>query len=171
MQSGAHVLAPRVSYRLLDTPIRRKRESRSGIHGARSIALRRLLANRGFPELSGIFTETIHKEPIRDFVLSSNRSLCHLQWCANRSPGGAGAWSGYVKLGPYRGCRVTIWTSKLDMSTIPDEVLFAEFGRRRVSKRAEGVGGRPKTLHRCPHCKGEFGARELRAHKPRCPKR
>lgn len=31
--------------------------------------------------------------------------------------------------------------------------------------------GRPKTKKPCPYCGNEFGARELREHKPRCPAR
>ena len=66
---------------------------------------------------------------------------------------------------------MTVYTPKLDMSTIPDDVLYAEVGRRRVAKRPEGVGGRPKVNYPCPHCGLEFGARELRKHRPRCPRR
>jgi hypothetical protein len=66
---------------------------------------------------------------------------------------------------------MTVYMPRLDMSSIPDDVLYAEVGRRRVAKRPEGVGGRPKILHECPDCHREFGAREIRAHRPQCPKR
>ena len=66
---------------------------------------------------------------------------------------------------------MTSYTPTLDMSTIPDEVLYAEVGRRRVAKRPEGVGGRPKVLKECPHCGKDFGARDLRKHVARCPRR
>ena len=66
---------------------------------------------------------------------------------------------------------MTSYNPKLDMSSIPDDILYAEVGRRRVAKRPEGVGGRPKVLHECPHCAREFGARDLRKHMPRCPRR
>ena len=32
-------------------------------------------------------------------------------------------------------------------------------------------GGRPKTLKACVYCGQKFGARELRAHRPKCPLR
>lgn len=85
--------------------------------------------------------------------------------------GGAEGRSGYVKPGPCE-ARVTSYTPKLDMSTIPDEVLYAEVGRRRVAKRTEDSGhGHPKVMRPCPHCGKEFGARELRTHRPHCSKR
>ena len=62
------------------------------------------------------------------------------------------------------------YTSKLDMTTIPDEVLWAEIGRRRVAKRPE-AHGKPKVMRPCPHCGIEFGAREIRVHLPRCPRK
>ena len=66
---------------------------------------------------------------------------------------------------------MTVWTDKLDMRTIPDEVLYSEAARRRSEKRGDNVGGRPPKLTRCKWCKEEFGAREMRAHVPGCPKR
>jgi hypothetical protein len=66
---------------------------------------------------------------------------------------------------------MTRWTASLDMSTIPDDVLHSEVARRRSAKRGDAVGGRPKTLQSCPYCHTEMGARELRAHRPSCPKR
>jgi hypothetical protein len=35
----------------------------------------------------------------------------------------------------------------------------------------QNPGGRPAILRTCKHCGSEFGARELRAHTPHCPKR
>lgn len=63
------------------------------------------------------------------------------------------------------------WTPSLDMSTIPDQILFAEVGRRRAARRDPANAGRPKTLKPCPHCREQMGARDLRAHRPICPKR
>jgi hypothetical protein len=88
--------------------------------------------------------------------------------------GGAESGPEYVKLGSNtqeQRSAMTSYTSKLDMSTVPDDVLYAEVGRRRVAKRPEGVGGRPAVLRPCPHCGHEFGARDLRAHLPHCSKR
>jgi hypothetical protein len=66
---------------------------------------------------------------------------------------------------------VTVWTDKLDMSTIPDDVLHAEVGRRRVAHRDPENAGRPRLLRPCKWCKQKFGAREMRVHVPACPKR
>jgi hypothetical protein len=66
---------------------------------------------------------------------------------------------------------MTVWTEKLDMSTIPDEVLFSEIGRRRVAKRDPKNAGPPRVLRPCEWCGKEFGAREMRRHIPHCPKR
>jgi hypothetical protein len=66
---------------------------------------------------------------------------------------------------------MTTYSKQFDMSTIPDDVLWAEVGRRRVGMRPKGVGGRPKSKNACPYCNDVFGFNELRAHKPRCPKR
>lgn len=63
------------------------------------------------------------------------------------------------------------WTKNFDMTSIPDDVLYGEVGRRRSVARGDNVGGRPEVLHRCPHCKEKFGLRRLRAHMPRCPKK
>lgn len=56
-----------------------------------------------------------------------------------------------------------------ELETIPNDVFWPEVGRRR-SEASEG-GGRPKKLQTCEHCGLEFGAREMRAHKPQCLKR
>ena len=62
-----------------------------------------------------------------------------------------------------------IWRDSIDPSTIPDQVLTSEWGRRRSARRRTiGWGkstGRPKVLKICPRCKAQMGARELRAHK------
>ena len=66
---------------------------------------------------------------------------------------------------------MTVWTDKLDMSTIPSDVLYAEVGRRRVAGRDPENAGRPPIMRACKWCKEKFGAREMRAHVPNCPKR
>ena len=67
---------------------------------------------------------------------------------------------------------MTNWTDKLDMSTIPDEVFYAEAGRRRGQYRTpDELGGRPPVLRACKWCKEKFGAREMRVHSSNCPKR
>ena len=58
-----------------------------------------------------------------------------------------------------------------DMATIPDEVLQSEYSRRASLRREVFAGGRPVVLRPCPHCKGKFGAAELRRHRPVCPKK
>jgi len=64
------------------------------------------------------------------------------------------------------------YTSKWNLSTIPDDVFYREVGRRRVSKRPADLAiGQPKVMRPCPYCKEKFGARDLRAHKPRCSSR
>ncbi len=52
-----------------------------------------------------------------------------------------------------------------------DEQWASERGRRNAAARQINAGGRPKALKPCPYCKKEFGARDLAAHKPSCPKR
>jgi hypothetical protein len=49
---------------------------------------------------------------------------------------------------------------------ISDAWIIAE--RNRLL--STGVARRAKVLKPCPHCKKRFGARELRAHGPRCAK-
>jgi hypothetical protein len=67
---------------------------------------------------------------------------------------------------------MTTYSKQFDMSTIPDDVLWAEVGRRRVAVRPADSGhGKPKVLRPCPDCGIKFGAREMKAHRPRCPKR
>jgi len=55
-----------------------------------------------------------------------------------------------------------------ELPTIPDEVFWPEVGRRRYQM---GGGGRPKTLRPCEYCGQQYSAREMRKHKPLCPKR
>jgi hypothetical protein len=52
-----------------------------------------------------------------------------------------------------------------------DEQFASERGRRNAAARQTTAGGRPKTLKPCPYCRESFGARDLTAHKPHCPKR
>jgi ssDNA-binding Zn-finger/Zn-ribbon topoisomerase 1 len=63
---------------------------------------------------------------------------------------------------------MTIWTQKLDMATIPDDVLAREWSRRAVAKRDSSLAGRNKILKPCPSCGVIMGARELRAHRYAC---
>ncbi len=55
------------------------------------------------------------------------------------------------------------------LSEYSDEEILAEAGRRRRAM----VSGptNPKVLRPCPFCKKKFGAREMRTHKPVCPKK
>jgi hypothetical protein len=41
------------------------------------------------------------------------------------------------------------WNNKIDPATIPDDVLYAEVGRRRGAKRETFGGGRPRSAERC----------------------
>jgi hypothetical protein len=60
------------------------------------------------------------------------------------------------------------YSSRWDLSTIPDAELASEWGRRRSAKRTEPPT--PKLLRACPHCGKPFGARDMRVHIPRCHK-
>lgn len=53
----------------------------------------------------------------------------------------------------------------IDLSTIPDSVIFAEAARRMAARPG---AGRQKILKPCPRCGAMLGARELRAHRPTC---
>ena len=64
---------------------------------------------------------------------------------------------------------MTVWNAKLDMATIPDDVLAREWSRRAVAKRDSSLGGRKKVLKPCPGCGALMGAREMRMHRPVCP--
>jgi hypothetical protein len=61
------------------------------------------------------------------------------------------------------------WTRDFDITTIPDDVLLAESAKRLRAR--QGEGPRPKVLRQCEYCQRSFGAREIRKHLPRCPKR
>jgi hypothetical protein len=63
---------------------------------------------------------------------------------------------------------MAIWTKKLDMATIPDDILAREWSRRAVAKRDSSLAGRKKILTRCPGCGAMKGAREMRAHRSVC---
>lgn len=64
------------------------------------------------------------------------------------------------------------WTPDIDLSTVPDEVILSEAGRRQNARRKArggGIGGgRPKVLKRCPNCRRKFGVAEMRKHRPEC---
>lgn len=61
------------------------------------------------------------------------------------------------------------WTPDFDLSTIPDHILHAESARRR--RRAQLEPPRPRVHRPCEFCLELFGAREIRKHRPVCPKR
>src|ERR1700722_7429375 len=61
------------------------------------------------------------------------------------------------------------WSSKFDMASIPDSVLLAESARRMRARQLRAP--RAKVLRQCPRCGEAFGARDLRAHIPRCSRR
>ncbi|RSL15561.1 hypothetical protein EDE15_1052 [Edaphobacter aggregans] len=54
-----------------------------------------------------------------------------------------------------------------ELPSIPNEVFWPEVGRRRNEIAS---GGRPKTLRDCEYCGQQYSAREMRKHKPLCPK-
>jgi hypothetical protein len=54
------------------------------------------------------------------------------------------------------------WNENIDPSTIPEEILKTERAKRNAGKRQTFGGGRPPTMRKCPKCKGEFSATELR---------
>ena len=56
--------------------------------------------------------------------------------------------------------------SKWDLTHVPDAVIIAEAGKRRRAMASD----RPKVMHPCKHCGKLFGAQEVRAHWPVCPK-
>lgn len=58
------------------------------------------------------------------------------------------------------------WTSSIDPSTIPDDVLRSEWARRSSAKRKTfGAGtGRPKKLTPCGKCGAMLGVAEKRKH-------
>lgn len=64
---------------------------------------------------------------------------------------------------------MTHWTPHFDITTVPDDVLLAESARRLRARQT--VPPRAKVLRQCPHCREAYGARDLRRHRPVCPKR
>jgi hypothetical protein len=58
------------------------------------------------------------------------------------------------------------------LANLPDDVKdkLQTAVMRRFRSQRKTKSGRSKELRPCPYCKLEFGGRELRAHKPRCPK-
>ena len=58
------------------------------------------------------------------------------------------------------------WTPHFDITTIPDDVLLRESGRRLRARQLRSP--RAKVLRQCPKCGEPFGARELRKHLPQC---
>jgi hypothetical protein len=58
---------------------------------------------------------------------------------------------------------------KPETMTMEELAPYASEWHRRITRlRNSRAGGRPHTLRPCPFCGKQFGARELRAHKPRC---
>lgn len=53
-----------------------------------------------------------------------------------------------------------------DLTTIPDQPLYAEVGRRNAGRRKSvgRNGGRPRKLTACPQCGQHFSARDMREH-------
>lgn len=60
---------------------------------------------------------------------------------------------------------------KIDLTKVSDADLAREWTRRLNLKRDPANAGRKKVLRACPYCEAELGARELRLHRPLCPKR
>ena len=65
-----------------------------------------------------------------------------------------------------RSNQVAGWTPHFDITTIPDDVLLRESGRRLRARQLRSP--RAKVLRQCPKCGEAFGARELRQHLPQC---
>ena len=59
-----------------------------------------------------------------------------------------------------------IYRPTWDLSTVPTPLIRAEAGRRLPKAK-----GADKVLRPCPHCRKDFGCRELRKHIPTCPKK
>ena len=55
---------------------------------------------------------------------------------------------------------------RIDLSAVPDDVLFAESARRMRAR--QKTPPRAEVLRPCPKCGAPFGARKLRAHIPTC---
>jgi|SRR5579884_236224 len=64
---------------------------------------------------------------------------------------------------------MTRWTQDFDITTVPDEVLLAESARRLRARQVNPP--RPKVTRPCEFCQELFGARDMRKHRPVCPKR
>jgi hypothetical protein len=60
------------------------------------------------------------------------------------------------------------YSTEWDLSSIPRTVLSQEWTRRMRAARGDQLGGRPKKTRPCPKCGQPFGARDLRAHVPKC---
>ena len=58
------------------------------------------------------------------------------------------------------------WTSEIDPSTVPDDVLKSERARRNMerARTAGALTGRPRIMRRCARCGAEMSATELRRH-------
>jgi hypothetical protein len=59
------------------------------------------------------------------------------------------------------------WTDRIDITTVPDPVLYSEVGRRNAARRTVKAGGRPKSTDRCP-C-GKATRRQVEQRKHKCP--
>jgi hypothetical protein len=65
---------------------------------------------------------------------------------------------------------MTKYSPDWELDSIPEPEFASEKARRNSAKRETFGGGRPVKLAACPHCKREFSARELLAHKGSCVK-
>jgi hypothetical protein len=65
---------------------------------------------------------------------------------------------------------MTKYAPDWELDSIPDPALSSECARRNSLKRETFAGGRPIKLSPCPHCKKQFSARDLLAHKGGCYK-
>ena len=61
------------------------------------------------------------------------------------------------------------WSPDFDLSTIPDHFLHGESARRRRAKQTQPP--RSQIKRPCEFCQELFGARNMRKHRPVCPKR
>jgi hypothetical protein len=60
------------------------------------------------------------------------------------------------------------WADLLRLA--PADALMAEAGRRNADKRSS-FGHRPLVMRPCPFCGLELGARQMREHRPHCPRK
>lgn len=61
------------------------------------------------------------------------------------------------------------WTPQFGITSIPDKVLLSESAKRLRARQPKPP--RPKVKRPCEFCQELFGARDMRKHRPQCPRR